>query len=135
MYRLSKIATLSLMPVGLAFAVLMAIDNLGMFCFFVLPSLLISVAAAYFTHLLCRIWRPRDWRQRWTLGLSGPFAAGIAAFLIIWLVDSWLPGSDGKGNLPAYYLCFCSSGFVFALLPSQLIVRRFREKTEAECRA
>jgi len=96
MRQLIKIAGASLLPVGIAFVLLLRYGALELFYFCVLPSLLISGAAAYITGLACRLACHRHWRLNWSFGLLGSIIAAGLGGGFVWLASSLQSGGWGE---------------------------------------
>jgi hypothetical protein len=128
MRELIKIALASLLPVGIAFVLLLRYGALDLFYFCVLPSLFISGAAAYISGLACRLACQRHWRLNWYLGLLGlSIAAGLGGGFM-WLASSLQSGGWGKLSPDSFFLWICASGIIFGFLPAELVVWHYRRK-------
>jgi hypothetical protein len=129
MRQLIKIAATSLLPVGFVYgALLICRWNFDLFYYIVLPSLPISLGAAYVTSLACRFADRRGWRLNWHFGLFGTVVAGVLAGFFIGLANSLQSGGWGKLDPSFFFLWICASGSVFGLLPAVLVARHYRKR-------
>jgi hypothetical protein len=91
----------------------------------VLLPLLPILAACYFTSLLCRLALWRHHSCRWWFGPLSAGAACIAVVCLTQLGSSLQPGVDSYGG--GYFLRLaCIAESLFAVLPAELIVWRYR---------
>jgi hypothetical protein len=123
-----KMTATSLLPVALVYVVVLIWGGVDFFYFFLLPSLWISVMAAYLTCLACRFSKWRGGRSKLYFGLLGTVAAGGLGACAPCIADRFLPGGWGPIDPLPFLLWFCVSGSVFGLLPSVLIARQYRRK-------
>jgi hypothetical protein len=101
---------------------------LFVFLVFVLPVLIVIAAASYFTGLICRFAHRRHWHIGWQSGLLGAVAGGACGIGLVLLGISLQPGSWGKVDLSLFLFVLCLVGLAIAILPAQLVVRRYRKK-------
>jgi hypothetical protein len=94
---------------------------------FVLLLLLPTLAASYFTSLRCRLAHWRHRHVRWWFGLLGAGAACVSVVCFIQLGSSLQHGEDSYGIIRWLCLEVCPAASLFAVIPAELVVWRYRK--------
>ena len=92
---------------------------------FVLLLLLPTLAASYFTSLLCRLAHWRHRHVRWWFGLLAAGAAYVSVVCFIQLGSSLQHGEDSYGMIRWLSLEVCPATSLFAVIPAELVVWRY----------
>jgi hypothetical protein len=135
MRRFFEVATTILLLVGIVVAGILIYGGLQAFqyvIFIIIPILLVTTLASYFTILLCRFARLRRWRVHWHFGLVGAMASGILAIFVVWLGLSLQAGGYGMFDLRPMLYSMCIVGSTLGVLPAEIIVWHYRKRFRDE---